>query len=262
MGGGGHCLRRFAGTPSRILKTDQAEDLRFGPTWSEERRLADGTKVRLRLLRREDRQWLLAGFERLSPESRYLRFFAATPRLPESVLRRLLDTDGWNHLAIAAEAEADGEAVAEGVGVARMIRLKDAPDTAEAAVTVVDHMQRRGLGKLLLSRLAAAARERGITRFRAEVLRTNTPMKALLRDLDETARPVRDDGSVAVYELVLPEPVTEEMLGPLFDLLKLAGAGVEVLLRWLPGGAARAPRKRRKVKPPRTTPDGSTSETS
>jgi len=74
------------------------------------------------------------------------------------------------------------------VGIARFIRLKDDPAVAEAAVTVVDHMQRRGLGKLLVSALAQAARERGITRFRAEVLRTNEAMLALLRELDETAR--------------------------------------------------------------------------
>src|SRR5439155_664837 len=125
------------------------------------------------LLRRADREKLVAAFDRLSPESRYRRFFTAMPRLPEKLLRSLLDIDGWNHLAIGAETVTTDPAEAEGVGIARFIRLKDEPAVAEAAVTVVDHMQRRGLGKLLVSALAQAARERGITRFRAEVLRTN-----------------------------------------------------------------------------------------
>jgi len=39
-----------------------------------------------------DREKLLAAFDRVSPESRYRRFFTVTPRLPEKLLRRLLDT--------------------------------------------------------------------------------------------------------------------------------------------------------------------------
>ena len=147
--------------------------MRFTGDYSSTHRLADGTPVRLRLLRRADREKLVAAFDRLSPESRYRRFFTAMPRLPEKLLRSLLDIDGWNHVAIGAETVTTDPAEAEGVGIARFIRLKDEPAVAEAAVTVVDHMQRRGLGKLLVSALAQAARERGITRFRAEVLRTN-----------------------------------------------------------------------------------------
>jgi len=61
-----------------------------------------------------DREKLLAAFDRLSPESRYRRFFTATPRLPEKLLRRLLDTDGWNHFAIGAETATEDPTDAEG----------------------------------------------------------------------------------------------------------------------------------------------------
>ena len=215
--------------------------MRFTGDYSSTHRLADGTSVRLRLLRRGDREKLVAAFDRLSPESRYRRFFTAMPRLPEKLLRRLLDIDGWNHVAIGAETVTADPAQAEGVGVARFIRLADEPDVAEAAVTVVDHMQRRGLGKLLVSALAQAARERGITRFRAEVLRTNEAMLALLHEIDETAQPVVD-GPLATYDLVLPEPSPEEpMTGPLYGLLRLAAAGLQVVLRRLGHPAAPRP---------------------
>jgi len=214
--------------------------VRFTGDYSSTHRLADGTPVRLRLLRRADREKLVAAFDRLSPESRYRRFFTAMPRLPEKLLRSLLDIDGWNHVAIGAETVTTDPAEAEGVGIARFIRLKDEPAVAEAAVTVVDHMQRRGLGKLLVSALAQAARERGITRFRAEVLRTNEAMLALLRELDETARPVVD-GSLATYDLALPEPPAEERLtGPVYGLLRLAAAGLQVALRRLGHPAPRS----------------------
>src|SRR5438128_4292515 len=77
--------------------------MRFTGDYSSTHRLADGTPVRLRLLRRSDREKLVAAFDRLSPESRYRRFFTAMPRLPEKLLHRLLDIDGWNHVAIGAE---------------------------------------------------------------------------------------------------------------------------------------------------------------
>jgi GNAT superfamily N-acetyltransferase len=171
-------------------------------SWSAVHRLADGTAVRLRLLRASDRKRLLAGFERLSSESRYGRFFTAMPTLPEAMLQYLLDTDGWDRLAIAADA-ADGDRdLAEGFGIARFIRLAEHPDTAEAAVTVVDHMQRRRLGTLLLAALADAARERGITKFRAEILRTNEPVRALLREHGGDLVSAPDD-SVLVYDVHL-----------------------------------------------------------
>lgn len=196
--------------------------------------------MHLRRLRPDDRDLLLAGFERLSPESRYLRFFTPMSHLPESVLQRLLDVDGHNHVAIGAVSTGErGEK--EGLGVARFVRLPDTPDTAEAAVAVVDHMQRRGLGKLLLSELAMVAREQGIARFRVEVLRTNKAIDALLRDLDRHLLPVSGDGAVAIYEIALPEPSAEKARAPLFDFLSLAARGLDVLLRRLHGDVAQHP---------------------
>ena len=208
--------------------------MRFGTDYEETRRLADGTPVRLGLLRPGDRAKLLAGFERLSDESRYARFFTAMPRLSDAMLDRLLATDGWNHLAIAAEAGDQPPETAEGLGVARFIRLPEAEDVAEAAVAVVDHMQRRGLGTLLLARLSVAAHERGIRHFRAEVMRTNQPMVSLLHGIDADAHPTYD-GSVAIYDLAIPESAhaEERPQGPLFGMLRLAAAGLQVVLRRL-----------------------------
>ena len=162
-------------------------------------RLADATEATIRMLSPEDRESFLAGFERLSRESRYLRFFTAMPRLPDSMLHRLLSTDGTDHVALAAWCNGNADMI---VGVARFVRLRKGGDTAEAAVAVVDHMQRRGIAWLLLSHLAEAARERGILRFRAEVLSANHAVRALLRDLVK-ATPVAVDGNI-VYDVEVP----------------------------------------------------------
>lgn len=175
------------------------EAFRIDPAWFAIHRLSDGTEVTVRMLRPEDRASFVAGFERLSPESRYFRFFTPMPRLPESILRRLLSTDGVDHVALAAWRSEAGATV-EAIGVARCIRL-DGGDTAEAAIVVVDHMQGRGTGRLLLGHLCEAARERGIARFRAEVLVGNPGVAALLHDVQADAHPVSVDGNVAVYEL-------------------------------------------------------------
>ena len=193
--------------------------------------LRDGTPVRLRLIGPADRARLAAGFEKLSRESRYLRFFTAMPRLPERMLDRLVATDGWKHVAIGAEVASDDPAAAEGLGVARFIRLDDAPDVAEVAVAVVDAKQGLGLGTLLLRALVDAARERGVHRFRAMLLSDNASARALVEELAENVSVRRENGSL-VYEIVLPERAEEEPAGNVLDrLLKLAASGVQFVFR-------------------------------
>jgi GNAT superfamily N-acetyltransferase len=207
---------------------------RFDETWEETVRIDDGTPVRLRLVRPADKQAMRAAFERLSPESRYRRFFAAKTDLSESDLRYLTETDGQSHLALGAE-RAD---VPEALGVARFVRLRERPDTAEAAIVVVDDFQGKGLGRLLLSRLAAAARERGVVTFHADVLARNEPMRALLRSLAPSAVE-HADGIVMTIDIPTAEaaaagPAPEERAAPLYRLLRLAASGLVSLRKnWL-----------------------------
>jgi len=161
--------------------------------------LKDGRTVLLRLLRPSDRDWLLTGFDALSQESRYRRFFTAMPRLPSGMLQPLLSVDGWNRVAVVAEGASDGEPL----GIARFFRLDEDPAAAEIAVAVADRAQRHGLGELLLSVLDAAALERGIVKLRAEVLRSNDGMRALLRKVYADVEPVSVAGGVVVYEATL-----------------------------------------------------------
>src|SRR5687767_5865036 len=148
--------------------------LRYSERFRQTEQLTDGTRVRLRLVQPTDKALFKRGLQRMSPQSRYRRFLAYRDHLSESELVYLTELDHWDHLAIGCTARR------EGIGVARFIRLADQPDTAEAAIVVVDAYHGKGLGKILLGHLAAAARERGISRFRCDVLVDNTPMRALL----------------------------------------------------------------------------------
>ncbi|HSJ99618.1 MAG TPA: GNAT family N-acetyltransferase, partial [Kofleriaceae bacterium] len=151
--------------------------------------LRDGTAVRLRLVTPEDKPLLLAGFQRMSPASRYARFLGPKDTLSADELRYLTEIDQERHFALGAVTEdGDGHGAPIGAGVARFIRLPEPPATAEAAVAVADELQGRGLGKLLFMRLCAAARERGIERFRCEVLGSNTGMRNLIEAVSPDRR--------------------------------------------------------------------------
>ena len=200
----------------------------FSADYAERAILRDGTPVRLRLVVPEDKPLLLAGFQQLSPESRYARFLAPKDTLSEDELRYLTELDQERHFAIGAVAEeGDGQGAPAGLGGARFIRLREAPATAEAAVAVVDELHGRGLGKLLFMRLCAAAAERGIRRFRCEVLGSNTGMRNLIEDVSPEHR-IEVDGGVMSIEMELPdvhpaEPVASPApQGPLYRLFRAA----------------------------------------
>jgi hypothetical protein len=82
------------------------------------------------------------------------------------------------------------------------VRVPDEPEVAEAAVTVVDDYQGRGLGTLLLEALGAVALENGITRFRGYALENNRPLRDLLESLG--ASTAHDAPGVLRVEIDLP----------------------------------------------------------
>ena len=111
--------------------------------------------IEIRPIEASDRAVLAAGLARMSPESRYRRFLSPTANLTENELRYLTEVDHHDHEALVAVEPG----TAEGIGVARYVRLEDRPEVAELAVAVVDDKQGQGVGSLLLQRLAAVARE-------------------------------------------------------------------------------------------------------
>ncbi len=190
-------------------------------------RLRGGTRVRVRLIGPQDREALIAGFERLSEESRYRRFFVPVSRLKDETVRRLLDVDDYDHLALGAEClGSNGRVVGPLVAVARYVRLREEPDTAEAAVTVGDDLQQRGLGRLMLSVLVQAASERGIRRFRAHVLPDNLPVLKMLQSLEVPVRRCADD-QMLVYEFALPEVAPHSIRrDPMYEIFRASARQV------------------------------------
>jgi GNAT superfamily N-acetyltransferase len=78
------------------------------------------------------------------------------------------------------------------VGHAVCVQLD--PKRAEVAVGVADHLHGRGLGTILIERLAVIAEDRGISHFVAEVLCENRAMLDVFREGFD-ARVVRHEGA-------------------------------------------------------------------
>lgn len=163
--------------------------------------LRDGTRLRLRPVRPEDKAALRAGFQRLSSRARHLRFLSPLTELSDGGVRYLTEIDYHRHFAWAAFS-LDGPREF-GVGVARYISDPNRPDTAEPAVTIIDEFQGRGLGTLLLNLLIRTAVEHGITEFQASLLEDNQAMRQVFQRLG--ARFTRAPAGTLCAAFKLPE---------------------------------------------------------
>ncbi len=159
--------------------------------------LADGRRLKIRPIERQDRDRLRRLFMRLTPESRYRRYLSPKPALSERELDHLLDVDHVHHEALAAVDETNGSFIA----AARYVQLPDQPDVADVAIEVADDLHRQGIGTALAIRTLERARANGFTRVTAITLHDNRPARALLRRLHFW--PLSSHGYEAEFELEL-----------------------------------------------------------
>jgi GNAT superfamily N-acetyltransferase len=196
------------------------------PTESTHVVLGDGIELLLRPLRPDDKRRLEQAFDRLSPKTRYRRFFAPLQSLSQQDLRYLTEVDHHDHEAIAAVNPENGMIV----GVARYVRSDD-PTEAEVAVVVGDPWQGHGVATVLLQHLVGRARAEGIDHFVALVLSDNSEALELFRHLAPGGSHTRRSAS-GHTELVmaLPDPdrIGESTLG---RALRAAAGGLRIN-RW------------------------------
>ncbi len=180
--------------------------------------LRDGAEVEIARLTPGDATILAEAFAQLSEESRRLRFLGPKPTLSAAEVRYLTEVDGHRHEALSAIDPLTGR----GVGITRFVRDPDNPRRAEVAITVADDWQRRGLGRLLLERLADRARKEGVRSFTALVSVDNQSMHGLLDRIDAPARITRMAGGVDEYEIEL---APRGLGADLEEALRAAAAG-------------------------------------
>ncbi len=143
--------------------------------------LTDGTPVIIRAIRPGDKDSILAAFSAMDRESIYTRFFAYKKELTSDELMHITDVDFERVVALVVTTS--GEQSETLVGGGRYAVLDDDPPfrTAELAFVTEEGYRGRGVAPLLLNHLERIARERGVTRFEAEVLPQNHAMLSVFR---------------------------------------------------------------------------------
>jgi acyl-CoA synthetase (NDP forming)/GNAT superfamily N-acetyltransferase len=177
------------------------------PHWEADVVAADGGTVHLRPITPADADGIVGLMDRSSDQTRYYRFFGPMRRLSDKDLHRFTHVDHVDRVAFVVLL---GDAL---IGVGRYDRYPGTDD-AEVAFLIEDAHQRRGLGSVLLEHLAAAARERGITQFVAEVLSQNSQMVRVFLDAGYSAQRSYADG---VVHLTFPIAPTEQSLAVTYE---------------------------------------------
>lgn len=122
---------------------------------------------------------MLGGLSAETVARRYLTPCTLPVERARKEAERLLNRDQDR---IVLVARADG-AAAPIVAVAELARERDEPATAEGAIVVADAYQNEGIGRAVAAEMAAAADRAAISKVRATVLATNTPVRRLIASL-------------------------------------------------------------------------------
>jgi len=156
--------------------------------------LRDGRSFLIRPIRPEDEPLIHEMVANTAMEDLRLRFFAPMKRLSHQMAARLTQIDYDREMALVAVQtdEAGNE------GIYGTVRITADPDNerAEYAVLLRSDMKGKGLGYLLMKEILAYAESRGIREVFGEVLRENTSMLGLCRELGFTQHDNPEDHGI------------------------------------------------------------------
>jgi GNAT superfamily N-acetyltransferase len=162
--------------------------------------LRNGIRITIRAVRRDDRSRIAKAFSELDRESIYTRFFGWKKELTEADFARIDATDFVRRVMLLVTTRVGEEEIVIGAASYVADEAEDGTLAAEVAFTVEEDYQGLGIAGRLLRHLADIARERGITRFQAEVLAEN---KAMLAVFARSGLPMRQWREDEVIHLVL-----------------------------------------------------------
>lgn len=140
----------------------------------------NGKDVISRPVLQTDGPFLVDLFNKLSPQSIYLRFLTRLRFLPEGMLYRFTHVDYRHEFALAGVVKENGKDAV--IGVCRY-SCDPQMDFPELAIAVRDDWQHIGVGKILLVKIIAIAKEHGISRLSAEIDPQSKILPKMLSDL-------------------------------------------------------------------------------
>ncbi|CAB3761057.1 GNAT family N-acetyltransferase [Paraburkholderia solisilvae] len=162
-----------------------------------------GQRLTVRPIRPEDEDAHRELIGAMTPDDLRLRFFGAVRGFDHSQLARMTQIDYDREMALIATVPHD-DGSTHTLGVVRAVSDPD-NETAEFATAVRSDQKGRGLGRLLMQRIIAYARERGTHWLVGEALRENAAMIGLAKACGFTVTSTDDPGVVG-FRLALDEP--------------------------------------------------------
>jgi acetyltransferase len=146
--------------------------------WERRMVIGDDWPVLVRPVRPEDEGMFADFFTRVTPEDLRLRFFAPIKEFSHAFIARLTQLDYARAMAFVAIEEATGDML----GVVRLHADAD-HDSGEYSILLRSDLKGRGLGWRLMELIIEYARKDGIGLINGQVLRENTVMLQICRDL-------------------------------------------------------------------------------
>lgn len=152
--------------------------------------LLDGMEVILRPIKPEDEPLEREMFRHLSEESLRFRFFQVIRHITHAELTRFTHIDYDREIAIVAEAQEDDER--KMLGVVRLI-ADPYGEEAEFAIVVADPWRKKGLGNIFTDYILDIARERGLKRVIANLLKDNDIMLHIFKRRNFSVESAEED---------------------------------------------------------------------
>ena len=123
-------------------------------------------EVKVRSIRPDDKDRLVAAFKNLDPESIYTRFFYHKKMLTDAELKAATELDFENAVALVVTIGEGANETIIGGGRYAVIDETGKARSAEVAFTIEEDYHRQGMARILLQHLASIAREKGLSQLR------------------------------------------------------------------------------------------------
>ena len=186
----------FAGNTRLAIRPYPAE-------WERQLQLANGSTVNVRPMRPEDEPAIVALLRRVSPEDLRLRFFHAMKQFSHAFIARLTQLDYARAMAFVAT----DAATAEIIGAVRL-HSDSRYETAEYAILLRSDLKGKGLGWALMQLLIEYASSEGLKSLSGAVLRENTTMLTMCRELGFDIQSDPRDASVVLVTRNVAAPTS------------------------------------------------------
>ncbi len=182
--------------------------------------LRNGNSITLRLAGQEDITGVEELVKHVSDESRYFRFMGGVSYVSRSVVEDMCVCEPHDRASIVAILGGNSPGKVIGIGNYAALAMRN---TAEVSFLVDDEYQGKGIGTLLLERLAGIAAANGFVGFEAEMLYENEKMSVVFKDAGfETLKAI--GGSTVHLEFPISGNAAVRERGELRDRLAAANS--------------------------------------